>query len=76
MKAYMAQVLIIDHDEVGADGIKTVIENARYPNRCIMPRVVRTDEAEIGEWYDQHPLNFEDADLRPYFPEVRQRDDV
>lgn len=56
MKAYKVEILIIDFDEVG-DGIKELIENARYPNYCINPQVKSIVEADIGEWYDEHPLN-------------------
>lgn len=58
MKAYKVEILIVDHDRCGADGIKDVIENSRYPNRCISPYVMEIKEAEIGEWHDGHPLNF------------------
>ena len=57
MKAYKIEILIIDFDEVGADGITDVIENTRYPNRCISPDVKSVESADIGEWYDDHPLN-------------------
>ena len=49
--------IIIDHDAVGKKGIKDVIENAHYPNRCIDPRVMDIQERDIGEWSDDHPLN-------------------
>jgi len=57
MKAYRLEVLIIDHDDVGPDGIVAVIENTRYPNRCIDPIVEGVAVADIGEWHDDHPLN-------------------
>lgn len=56
MKAYIAAILIIDHNEVG-DNIKDIIENTRYPNCCINPHVIELVKAEIGEWNDNHPLN-------------------
>ena len=61
MKAYWVTVLIVDHDEVG-DGLKSVIEDTKYPNRCINPRVIDLLEAEIGEWDDDHLLNTRSAD--------------
>ena len=57
MKAYKIELLIIDFDEVGEDGITDVIENTRYPNRCISPDVKKVTEVDIGEWNDDHPLN-------------------
>lgn len=57
MKAYKVELLIIDHDKVGCEGIINVIENQKYPNWCISPEVIGIKEADIGEWYDQHPFN-------------------
>jgi|TARA_B100000900_G_C20430409_1_gene654732 hypothetical protein len=57
MKAYVVSVLIVDHDNLGEDEIKNIIENTKYPNRCILPNVVETKKFEIGEWRDSHPLN-------------------
>ena len=57
MKAYKLEILIIDHDDVGEEEIAYIIKNANYPNDCISPEVKSVDEAEIGEWTDDHPLN-------------------
>ncbi len=57
MKAYKIEVLIIDLDEVGKEGIVYHMENARYPNHCLRPHIKRIEEADIGEWTDAHPLN-------------------
>lgn len=57
MKAYKVTILVIDHDKLGLEGIKTEIENARYPNDCVSPQVKSIEEKEIGEWSDEHPLN-------------------
>ena len=57
MKAYKVTILIIDHDELGADGIEVELENTKYANHCISPKVQEIEEAEIGEWSDEHPLN-------------------
>lgn len=57
MKAYKVELLIIDHDEMGGDGIKDVIENVKYPNYCIAPEVKQINCVDIGEWNDDHPLN-------------------
>ena len=57
MKVYKVEMLIIDHDELGEQEITDVLENTRYPNHCIAPTVMKTIEADIGEWDDDHPLN-------------------
>lgn len=57
MKAYLVTVMVIDHDRIGAKEIGSVIENARYPNHCISPRVMSVLEKGIGRWSDDHPLN-------------------
>jgi len=48
---------LFDFDQLGADEIKSVLENSRYPNHCIRPDVMSVSEADIGEWHDDHPLN-------------------
>lgn len=57
MKAYKVELLIVDHDNVGLDGIKEVIEDTKYPNYCISPNIMDIEEKDIGEWHDDHPLN-------------------
>ncbi len=74
MKAYKIELLVIDFDEIGRDEIVSVLESARYPNRCISPDVKAVDERDIGEWDDDHPLNqYETADAeyeRLFAPEA------
>ena len=72
MKAYRVEVLIIDIDECGSEGITTIIENTKYPNYCISPMVRRIESKDIGEWHDEHPLNQPDGcmdEWRRLFPE-------
>ncbi len=57
MKAYKVEILIIDHDGLGAESIKDTLENTRYPNWCICPDVKSIEGVDIGEWSDEHPLN-------------------
>lgn len=57
MKAHKITLLITDHDEVGEAEIRELLENGRYPNHCIDPKVMAFETAEIGEWHDDHPLN-------------------
>lgn len=49
-------VLIVDHDELGVDEVKEVLENQHYPNHCLSPCVLHT-ETQAVEWTDDHPLN-------------------
>ena len=56
MKVHKVELYIIDFDQVGANQIIEILENARYPNRCINPTVKRVRTKEI-EWSDDHPLN-------------------
>ena len=59
MRAIKMEVLLIDHDGLGDAGAKWHLENARYPNRCMSPRVLSLVSRDIGEWDDDHPLNWE-----------------
>jgi hypothetical protein len=53
MKAHKLEILVIDHDEIGDDEIKALIEDTGY----IYPRVLSIKTVDIGEWDDNHPLN-------------------
>ena len=57
MKAYKITLLFLDFDEVGPQEAKALIENARLPNHIHPGMVMETQEADIGEWSDDHPLN-------------------
>ena len=61
MKAHLLQVLIIDHDHLGADEVERVLEDANYPNDCIILHVIKSQSAEIGDWDDDNPLNHSDT---------------
>ena len=56
MRVCKVELFFVDFDNVG-DDVKTTLENARYPNRCINPHVLSVDWREIGEWADENPLN-------------------
>jgi len=49
--------MIVDHDELGPDGIRGELENARFANHCMSPCVASIEARDIGEWKDDHPLN-------------------
>lgn len=53
MKAYKLEILVIDHEDIGEEEIKELIQNTRYIN----PIIKNVDSADIGEWSDDHPLN-------------------
>jgi len=70
MKVYKVELMIIDFDQLGADGIKEEIECARYANRCISPEVKSIESRDLGEWEDDNPLNMcdtRDAEYRRLF---------
>lgn len=71
MKAHKVTLLIIDLDQVGAEDIKIILENQKFPNRCIAPDVKDIETVDIGEWDDDHPLNQRataDAEYQRLFP--------
>jgi hypothetical protein len=53
---YKIELLIVDHDRLGADGIQEVLQSTNYPNDCIAPQVASVEEREVA-WSDEHPLN-------------------
>lgn len=59
VRVYRMEVLVVDHDRIGPDGARSALENARYSNRCVSPRVVVLDERSV-DWSDDHPLSLRD----------------
>lgn len=57
-KIYRVTLLIVDHDGIGEGNLKDILENARYPNRCISPDVMKIETREV-DWNDEHPLNYQ-----------------
>lgn len=55
-KVYRVVVMVVDHDGLGRDGVIQELENARFPNDCLRPRVAQVDERDVA-WNDEHPLN-------------------
>ena len=53
MKAYKIEVLVIDHQNLGLDAVVCELANVKH----LWSQVVKTKEAEIGAWCDEHPLN-------------------
>lgn len=56
VKVFKVEMMVIDFDCLGEEGVIDAIENARYPNRCIAPQV-KAVEARSIQWSDSHPLN-------------------
>lgn len=56
MKVYKIELLILDHDALGPEEVRVVLENANFPNDCIRPQIASIEVREI-EWADDHPLN-------------------
>lgn len=56
VKVHRVTLLVVDHDNIGEAELRVVIENQRYPNRCIAPSVLQVETREV-EWSDEHPLN-------------------
>ncbi|MAG67089.1 MAG: hypothetical protein CMK74_14665 [Pseudomonadales bacterium] len=77
MKVHRVTVLVLDFDELGADGVKAEMEAVRYPNRCMSPEVKHVETIDIGEWKDDHPLNYRgekrDAEYRRLFPTGKEQ---
>ena len=69
MKVYRVTLMILDFDNVGEQGIIDTLEETRYPNRCISPKVMDIDSADIGPWHDDHPLNKRDT-MRDTFQQL------
>lgn len=57
MNVYSIEIMIVDHDKVGAAEITVILENTNYPNWCISPKVMKIKSKDIGEWSDDNPLN-------------------
>lgn len=55
-KVHRVVLLIVDDDDIGEEGIRSVIPGVRYPNRCIAPQVMSVETREVA-WDDHHPLN-------------------
>jgi hypothetical protein len=61
MQVHKIVLTVIDFDGLGQQGVINELENARYPNRCIAPKVRAADTRDCGEWSDDHPLNKRDT---------------
>jgi hypothetical protein len=62
MKVYKIELLIIDHEDIGDIEIINILEN----NKFINPKVMDIENKDIGEWYDEHPLNLRNKQKEEY----------
>ena len=60
LNVYKVVLYVPDHDDIGAEEIRLVLEQTKYPNYCINPRVIGIEGQEI-DWHDDHPLNNEET---------------
>lgn len=59
IKIHRVVVLVIDHDDLGSEGVRREMEAVRYPNDCIAPLVMHQETEEIEWREDNHnQLNF------------------
>ncbi len=64
MKAYRIVTYITDLEEVG---LNTILQH--LDSKYLYMRTGAIDEIDIGEWEDDHPLNFHSTDVEAYFQE-------
>ena len=62
MKAYKVELLVLDHNDMGEEQIEFLLENVKY----LYPSVMSIESREIGEFYDDHPLNKMDTYKQAY----------
>lgn len=70
MKVYKITLCYIDLDGCG-DEIKDMIEGANLGNHVYPGDVMKMESVDIGEWYDEHPLNNKstfEAEFNRLFP--------
>jgi hypothetical protein len=58
-KVYKMTIMIIDHDRDGAELLAKILENTRYANDCMSPKVDSVQEVTV-DWHDRHELNYPD----------------
>ncbi len=56
VEVFKVELMVVDHDGVGEAEVRSLLENARYPNHCISPNVSGMNSRDVT-WSDDHPLN-------------------
>lgn len=70
-KVYRIVLLHIDHDDIGSDQLKCLLEECSLGNHITAGSVMSVEEAEV-EWDDDHPLNehaTQEQEFRVLFPD-------
>ena len=75
VNVYKMEFMVIDFDDVGLEGARFIIENTKYPNRCLSPTLMRADARNI-EWSDEHPLNNHFTEMEAYMNLFPDTDDA
>ena len=57
MQVHQIVAYVIDFDKLGAAGIRSTLEQTRFPNDCLHINVRSIETRDIGPWDDDHPLN-------------------
>ena len=57
MNAYRVVLYVLDFYGLGAEGVKTELQETRYANDCISPKVIDVQTRKIGKWSDGHVFN-------------------
>ena len=55
-KVHLMTLVVIDHDDLGAEEVRQLLENTRYPNDCMYPDAIHS-VTRVVDWSDDHPLN-------------------
>lgn len=67
---YKLEVYVVDFEGHGLKDIEITLEQNRYYSF----NVKKAEEADIGEWTDDHPVNFQNTPLskyRSYFKDIK-----
>jgi hypothetical protein len=67
MKIYKIEGIILDQDVETIEDARSVIKSARYANHTNV-EILNIYEADIGEWSDDHPLNYDTT----YLSEIKK----
>jgi hypothetical protein len=74
MKAFKVEIITVDHEDCGLEEFLNNLRNVPYYGISVISSV----EAEIGEWIDDHPLNFKNTPkeekLKYFEKQKRDRD--
>jgi hypothetical protein len=61
-KAYKIELFILDVEGLREEDVIYFLENVTY----LDPKVMSVQSKELGEWYDDHPINKKDTFKQTY----------